>query len=137
MKFIARLFTILVLLIVIVVLAAGGATVYLVRKDFPQTDGTLQVGGLQARVEVIRDKYGVPHIYASNNHDLFFAEGYVHAQDRFYQMEFWRRVGAGRLSEISGRARSAPTAPHAGPDARPGSAQHWIGGAPCSSVYRA
>jgi penicillin amidase len=102
MKFIARLFTILVLLIVIVVLAAGGTGVYLVRKDFPQTDGTLQVSGLQARVDVIRDKYGVPHIYASNDHDLFFAQGYVHAQDRFWQMEFWRRVGAGRLSEILG-----------------------------------
>ena len=47
-------------------------------------------------------KWGVPHIYAQNEHDLFFAQGYVHAQDRLFQMDTHRRVGAGRISEIAG-----------------------------------
>jgi len=92
------------LLVFLVVLAAGvgGALVYLVRHSFPQTDGTISVPGLQAEVRVLRDEWGIPQIYAQNNHDLFFAQGYVHAQDRFWQMEFWRRIGMGRLAEILG-----------------------------------
>jgi penicillin amidase len=62
------------------------------------------VAGLREAVEIVRDEYGVPHIYANNPDDLYFAQGYVHAQDRFWQMEFQRRVGAGRLSEIFGEA---------------------------------
>ena len=58
--------------------------------------------GLQAPVQVIRDKHGIPHLYAANSHDLFMAQGYVHAQDRFYQMDFWRHETAGRLSELYG-----------------------------------
>lgn len=60
--------------------------------------------GLSAPVEVYTDKDGVPHIYAENMEDLLFAQGYVHAQDRFWQMEFWRRIGSGRLSELFGEA---------------------------------
>jgi penicillin amidase len=91
-------------LVVLVVLALviGGGGVYLVRRNFPKTAGTLTVLGLQAEVRVLRDEWGVPHIYAQNNHDLFFAQGYVHAQDRMWQMEFSRRIGMGRLSEILG-----------------------------------
>lgn len=96
----------LIILSVILVLALllGGLGIYFVRRSFPKTDGTVQVPGLQGTVEVFRDSYGVPHIYATNKHDLFFAQGYVHAQDRFWQMEFWRRIGSGRLSEILGEA---------------------------------
>jgi len=96
--------TVLIILSVVLVLAIvlGVGGLYLVRRSFPQTKGTLQLPGLQAQVEVFRDSYGVPHIYASNAHDLFMAQGYVHAQDRFWQMEFWRRIGSGRLSEILG-----------------------------------
>jgi penicillin amidase len=78
-----------------------------VRRSWPQTAGTAQVGGLQAEVTIVRDSWGVPHIYASNSHDLFFAQGYVHAQDRFWQMEFWRRIGSGRLAEILGESALA------------------------------
>ncbi|MBI3361313.1 MAG: penicillin acylase family protein, partial [Chloroflexi bacterium] len=74
----------------------------LVRRPFPQINGTISLLGLKSNVEVYRDSYGVPHIYADSTHDLFFAQGYVHAQDRFWQMEFWRRIGAGRLSEVLG-----------------------------------
>ena len=65
---------------------------------------------LIAPVKVIRDKWGVPHIYAQNQHDLFYAQGYVQASDRLYQMEIWKRAGQGRLAEILG-------APFAGRDA--------------------
>jgi penicillin amidase len=88
--------------ILIIALILTGVSFYFIRRSFPKTDGTFQVSGLQDQVEVFRDSMGVPHIYASNQHDLFFAQGYVHAQDRFWQMEFSRRVGSGRLSEILG-----------------------------------
>ena len=65
-------------------------------------DGELAVPGLREPVEVIRDEWGVPHIYAQNDDDLFFAQGYVMAQDRLWQMEMWRRWREGRLAEIFG-----------------------------------
>lgn len=67
-------------------------------------EGTLRVPGLREPVEVIRDSWGIPHIYARNTEDLFFAQGYVTAQDRLWQMEMWRRWREGRLAEIFGPA---------------------------------
>src|SRR6201993_1757776 len=66
------------------------------------TSGTLEVRGLQQPVQVLRDRWGVPHIYAQNQQDLFFAQGFVAAQDRLFQMELWKRSGQGRLAEILG-----------------------------------
>ncbi len=86
------------------VLILAGYGWYQVRLAWPQTKGTLALPGLQDSVTVIRDNRGVPHIYASNSHDLFMAQGFVHAQDRFWQMEFWRRIGSGRLSELFGES---------------------------------
>ena len=97
-----RALRVLLLILFIVTLALGGGAVYLVRRPFPQTSGTLRVRGLAAPVEVIRDRWGIPHIYAQNPRDLFFAQGYVQAQDRLWQMELFRRTSAGRLSEIFG-----------------------------------
>lgn len=74
------------------------------RKSLPQTSGVRSVAGLRQPVDVLRDRYGVPHIYASCEDDLFFAQGYVHAQDRLWQMELHRRIGFGRLAEIFGKA---------------------------------
>ncbi|MCC6905319.1 MAG: penicillin acylase family protein, partial [Anaerolineae bacterium] len=88
--------------VLVLVVIAGGLFTWFTRRAFPVTTGTLQVEGLKAPVEVYRDEYGVAHIYASSPEDLFFAQGYVHAQERFWQMEFERRVGSGRLSEIFG-----------------------------------
>ena len=68
-----------------------------------QIDGTIMVSGTQAPVEVIRDRFGVPHIYAQNTGDLFFAQGFVVAQDRMWQLEMWRRNGEGRLAEVLGK----------------------------------
>jgi penicillin amidase len=81
-----------------------GAWLWLTRQPYPQTRGTLKIQGLSAPVEILRDRYGVPHIYARTAEDLFFAQGFVHAQDRFWQMEFWRRISSGRLSELFGKS---------------------------------
>jgi penicillin amidase len=64
--------------------------------------GKLKASGLTQPVEVLRDRWGVAHIYAQNQHDLFFAQGFVAAQDRLFQMEMWKRAGQGRLAEILG-----------------------------------
>jgi penicillin amidase len=71
-------------------------------KAYPQIEGEMDMPGLIKPVEIIRDEWGIPHIYAQNHHDLFFAQGVVHAQDRFWQMDMWRHQGAGRLSELLG-----------------------------------
>ena len=65
-------------------------------------DGNLVVPGLKEPVNVLRDHWGVAHIYAKNQHDLFFAQGFVVAQDRLFQMEMWKRAGQGRLAEVLG-----------------------------------
>ncbi|MFI4986573.1 MAG: penicillin acylase family protein [Alphaproteobacteria bacterium] len=93
------------LLIVSVLLAlvlAGGF--YWLTTSLPQTKGTIVLGGLKAPVEILRDGDGVPHILAANAADAMMALGFVHAQDRLWQMEQMRRFGRGRLSEIAGEA---------------------------------
>ena len=87
------------------VLAAAGTFFWFQRtvsKSQPQISGTITVAGIHDLVEIIRDVHGMPHIYAQNEPDLFFAMGYAMAQDRLWQMEFYRRVGTGRLAEILG-----------------------------------
>ncbi len=74
-------------------------------RSFPQVEGELQAEGLLEPVDIVRDEMGIPHIYAQTMHDLFFAQGYVHAQDRFWQMDFWRHVGSGQLSEMFGESQ--------------------------------
>jgi penicillin amidase len=91
------------LLIITIVLSAFG--VVTVRRSFPQVDGQLTLPGLDGPVDVYRDSMGVPHIYATTLHDLFMAQGYVHAQERFWQMDFWRHIGSGRLSEMFGETQ--------------------------------
>jgi penicillin amidase len=82
--------------------AAGALYYALFRRPLAQTSGTIHLTGLQHDVEIIRDRWGVPHIYAQDPHDMFFAQGFVHAQDRLFQMELSRRLGAGRLAEVLG-----------------------------------
>ncbi len=67
-----------------------------------QIDGEIKLPGLKQPVEVLRDKWGVPHIYAKNADDLFFAQGFVAAQDRLFQLDWWRRVGVGETAEVIG-----------------------------------
>ncbi len=97
-----KLIIALAALLLLVCLVAAGAYYYFVRRPLPRTEGTLHIKGLAAPVQVLRDRWGVPHIYAQGNHDLVFAQGFVQAQDRLWQMEINRRVAAGRLSEIIG-----------------------------------
>ncbi|MDQ7849635.1 MAG: penicillin acylase family protein [Armatimonadota bacterium] len=99
---VVRLLRLLAVLGLVVLLLLAGGTVYLVRRPFPQIQGTLILAGLTAPVEVVRDRWGLPHIFAQGARDLFFAQGYVHAQDRLWQMELFRRTSAGRLSELFG-----------------------------------
>src|SRR5579872_4957646 len=63
-----------------------------VHASLPQADGELLLPGLQQSVTVVRDRWGVPHITAQNEHDLFFAQGFVQAQDRLFQMDLWRKA---------------------------------------------
>src|SRR5215470_6348858 len=81
---------------------AGVGVMAILRRSLPRTAGALVLPGLEAPVQVLRDRWGVPHIYARSNADLFMAQGYVHAQDRLWQMEFHRRTGHGQLAEIFG-----------------------------------
>ena len=102
---------ILLTLALILVLAGSSGLFYLLRylpktvapRSFPQVDGSIQAQGLDAAVDVYRDQAGVAHIYASSAHDLFFTQGYVHAQERFWQMDAWRHIGSGTLSEMFGQ----------------------------------
>ena len=71
-------------------------------RELSQVRGTIKLAGLEKPVTVLRDHWGVAHIYAQNQHDLFFAQGYVVSQDRLFQMELWKRSGQGRLAEILG-----------------------------------
>ena len=80
-------------------LAAG---YFYLRQSLPQTKGEIRLPGLGAAAEVMRDRYGVPHIFAASLEDASFALGYVHAQDRLWQMEMSRRIAAGRVAELLG-----------------------------------
>jgi len=84
-----------------VVLAGAYATL---RLSLPKTEGEIALAGLNAPAQLLRDRYGIPHIFAGSPRDASFALGYVHAQDRLWQMEMSRRIAAGRLSEIVGPA---------------------------------
>lgn len=90
--------------LVLVVIAALVFVGWTVRRSFPQVSGSIDVHGLRHPVTVIRDAQGIPQIYARDTHDLFLAQGFVQAQDRFFQMDFRRHVTAGRLSQLFGRS---------------------------------
>jgi penicillin amidase len=86
----------------VAVILAGG--LYWLSTSLPQTTGTVTLDGLKDPVDIVRDQDGVPHIFAKNDADAAFALGFLHAQDRLWQMEQMRRVGSGRLSELFGEA---------------------------------
>ncbi|MFK4728103.1 penicillin acylase family protein [Agromyces mediolanus] len=98
------------LLVTVLVLAGAGWGLgwWTVQRSFPQTSGSIDVPGLESAVTVERDDAGIPTVVAESDHDLFLAQGYVHAQDRFWEMDFRRHVTAGRLAELFG-ASQVPT----------------------------
>ncbi|GAA3127560.1 hypothetical protein GCM10017687_47950 [Streptomyces echinatus] len=100
------------LVVLVLVLAIIGGIAYgaywsisTVRASFPQTTGSIKLDGLSGPVDVKRDGYGIPQIYASSDEDLFMAQGYVQAQDRFYEMDVRRHMTSGRLSEMFGKSQ--------------------------------
>ncbi len=97
-----RFTTYAVVAVVLVLVAALVAAVLVVRQSFPQTGGEIAVPGLDGEVRVVRDAHGIPQVYAGTSHDLFYAQGFVQAQDRFYEMDVRRHTTAGRLSELFG-----------------------------------
>ncbi|MET8831520.1 penicillin acylase family protein [Streptomyces sp. NPDC004610] len=102
----ARLFVLVLVLAIIGGLAYGAYwTISTVRASFPQTTGEITLDGLAGPVDVKRDGNGIPQIYASSDEDLFMAQGYVQAQDRFYEMDVRRHMTSGRLSEMFGEGQ--------------------------------
>jgi penicillin amidase len=95
--------TTLVIVSLVAIVAGLSGYVYALRS-LPQIEGTIRVSGLESPVDIIRDSDHVPHIFGSTRNDALFGLGYAHAQDRLWQMEFQRRIGHGRLSEIFGKA---------------------------------
>jgi penicillin amidase len=90
---------------IVLVAALFGFLYYNITKSFPQTSGTIELEGLRGDVKIYRDEYGIPHLFAHEDHDAYFAVGFLHGQDRLWQLELMRRAGEGRLSEVLG----APT----------------------------
>jgi penicillin amidase len=88
--------------VVVLLCAVALGAVWTVRHSYPQTSGTVSIPGLHHRVTVTRDANGIPQVYADDTHDLFLAQGYVHAQDRFWEMDVRRHITAGRLAEMFG-----------------------------------
>lgn len=97
---------VLVALMIVAVLALAllGLVWFVLYRPLARLNGEYRLPGLRQSVEVVRDRFGVPHIYAQDATDLFFAQGFVHAQDRLFQMEYGRRLAQGRLAEVLGAA---------------------------------
>jgi penicillin amidase len=96
------LLRIVVVVALVLAIVAGLLFFWVVVRGLPQREGTALLPGLSGDVTVKRDEHGIPHLYASTEEDLFAAQGYIHASERMWQMEVWRHIGAGRLSELFG-----------------------------------
>ncbi len=105
-----RFLTVLLVSVLVLAVAAAGFGWWTVQRSFPTTSGRIEAPGLTAAVTVYRDDAGIPQLVAETDHDLFFAQGYVHAQDRFWEMDFRRHVTAGRLAELFGESQVATDA---------------------------
>src|SRR5438552_9732090 len=111
MRFALKALLIVAGLALVVATAASLALYVYARRSLPVLDGTLVVPGAQssnpaitAPIDIVRDADAIPHVFATNKSDALFGLGYVHAQDRLWQMELQRRIGHGRLSEVLGAA---------------------------------
>jgi penicillin amidase len=102
-----RVLLVVAVVFALAVIAAVAVAATLVRRPLPAHEGTAEVPGLDSEVTVLRDERGVPSIYAETAEDLFRAQGYVHAQDRFFEMDYRRHVTSGRLSELVGENEDA------------------------------
>lgn len=96
--------------IIVIAVAAAFFVTWTIQRSFPQTSGSIELDGLAADVTVQRDDRGIPTITADSTDDLFYAEGFVHAQDRFFEMDFRRHVTAGRVAEMFGESQAGTDA---------------------------
>jgi len=96
---------IIAIVLVLVLATLSSFLQWTVKRSWPQTSGTVEVTGLAAPVDVVRDELGIPTIYGDSLADLMYAQGYVHAQDRFWEMDVRRHITAGRLSEMFGKSQ--------------------------------
>jgi penicillin amidase len=101
-RIVKRLVALILVVVVVAVIVTVGGVAYITARALPTTSGTIGVAGLDGEVQVHRDANGIAHIQATTTHDLFLAQGYVHAQERMWQMEVWRHISAGRLAELFG-----------------------------------
>ncbi|GAA2028200.1 penicillin acylase family protein [Agromyces tropicus] len=106
----AKVLVVVLATVLVLGVAAAGFGWWTVQRSFPTTSGRIDVPGLQAKVTVYRDGAGIPQVVAETDHDLLFAQGYVHAQDRFWEMDFRRHVTAGRVAELFGESQVATDA---------------------------
>jgi penicillin amidase len=104
-RIVKRAVGVLLVVVLVAILAVAGLLVWVTARAFPQTSGTAAIPGLSANVTVVRDATGIAHITADTTHDLFVAQGYVHASERMWQMEVWRHISAGRLAEMFGASQ--------------------------------
>lgn len=102
---VAKFFLWLVVALVVIALVAAGLALWTVQRSFPTTEGSLSLSGLEKQVTVERDDNGIPQLTAETPHDLFMAQGFVQAQDRFWEMDFRRHVTSGRLAELFGESQ--------------------------------
>ncbi|WP_336644767.1 penicillin acylase family protein [Microbacterium sp. USHLN186] len=102
---IGRIAFLVVAALLVIVVALAFFLTWTIQRSFPQTSGELELKGLQKTVTVQRDDRGIPTITASTAGDLFYAQGYVHAQDRFFEMDFRRHVTSGRVAEMFGASQ--------------------------------
>ncbi|BDZ55939.1 penicillin acylase family protein [Agromyces marinus] len=106
----AKVLVVLLASVLVLGAAAVGYGWWTIQRSFPTESGRIAVPGLQASVTVYRDDAGIPQLVAETDHDLLFAQGYVHAQDRFWEMDFRRHVTAGRVAELFGESQVATDA---------------------------
>ena len=105
MRFVKAAVVGLLIVVLLAVVGGLGALAWVTGRALPQTNGTIRVPGLSAATTVARDIHGIAQITATTPADLFFAQGYVHASERMWQMEVWRHISAGRLSELFGESQ--------------------------------
>ncbi|HWS50611.1 MAG TPA: penicillin acylase family protein [Microbacterium sp.] len=107
---IGRIAFIVVASLIVIAVAAAFFVTFTIQRSFPQTTGEIELHGLNAEVTVQRDERGVPTITADSTDDLFYAQGFVHAQDRFFEMDFRRHVTSGRVAEMFGESQAGTDA---------------------------
>ncbi|MBO9318733.1 MAG: penicillin acylase family protein, partial [Chloroflexus sp.] len=102
MRLLIRIVSWTILLLIGILIIGGGGGYLWLRRSLPQTNGEIRVTGISGPITIVRDADDIPHITAATDADAVFGLGFVHAQERLWQMEVQRRIGHGRLSEIFG-----------------------------------